>query len=134
MNEPLPQQPQGESVVPTPADRNWAVGAHLGAALAWLVGSWLLNVLIPLVVMLVQSDRPFAREQAKEALNFQISLLIYFTVGLIASFMTLGIGLLVFIPVALLGAVVSVILGIVAAITTSRGEHYRYPLTIRLVS
>lgn len=132
MNE-IPQQPQPHDPQPTNAERNAAVIAHLGG-LAWVVGSWLLNIAIPLGVLLVKSDSPYAVSQAKEALNFQISILIYCVVALFLTIITLGIALLVILPVLVIGIAVTVILAIVAAVHTSRGEAYRYPLTIRLVS
>lgn len=127
--------PPAEPPTPSSEERNWAVAAHIAPAVAWLFGSWLLNIVAPLVVYVVKRDSSaFARGQAAEALNFQISLTIYFVVGLVLSIVTLGLGLLVFIPLVLVGLVASVVLGVIAALRVSRGEPYRYPLTIRLLS
>ena len=70
----------------------------------------------------------FAAEQAKEALNFQITV---FVAGLIAAVMCL-----VLIGFVLLGIliVVDVILMIVAAVKASEGVSYRYPFNLRLIS
>jgi uncharacterized Tic20 family protein len=108
-------------------ERNWAVAAHLSGFLAaWAA----LGLFGPLVVLLVAGERsPFVRAHAVEALNFNISVLIYAIVsGLLVFVFLLGIPLLIALGVLYL---VTVILGAMAA---SRGEPYRYPLTIRFVS
>jgi len=133
MSDPYgaPQQPAPQST----DDNTWAMAAHIGA----LVAAWFaFGFLAPLVVMLVKSDSPFVRRHAVESLNFQISILIYGVVGAIVAFVlalvTLGIGLLVIVPVAIAAAVAVLIVIILATMAASRGEDYRYPLTIRFIS
>ncbi len=103
--------------------RMWAMLCHL-AGLAFLlpvvpgVGS----VVGPLIIWLIKKEQyPFVEEQGKEALNFQITMLIY---GVVA-------GLLIFACVGalLLPAVVivDIVLIIIAAIKANDGYHYRYP-------
>ena len=81
------------------------------------------------VVMVTQGGKSaFVRRHAVEALNFQLSLLIYGIVSAILILITIGIfGL---IAVGLLW----LIMPILATIKASNGEEYRYPLTIRMVS
>jgi uncharacterized Tic20 family protein len=78
------------------------------------------------------------RRHAVESLNFQISILIYGVVGAIVAFVvalvTFGIGLLVIVPVAIAAAIAVLVLIILATMAASRGEDYRYPLTIRFIS
>jgi uncharacterized protein len=116
--------------------RNWGLAAHLSA----YVGAWVaLAFLGPLVVWLLKrDDHPFIDHHAKEALNFNLSFLLYGVVGGIIAIplglITLGIGL---IPIIIIGAVLVVawlILPIIAAIKAANGEGYRYPFTIRFVS
>lgn len=116
--------------------RNWATAAHL-SSLVGLLG--IPAVVGPLVVWLMKKDdHPFVETQAREALNFQISVLIYAVVGAIlavaVTVLTLGLGALAVIPAALIFLVGVFVLPIVAAIKTSDGTDYRYPLTLRLVS
>lgn len=116
--------------------RNWAAGAHL-ASLVALVG--IPSIVGPLVVWLVKrDDHAFVADQARESLNFQISVFIYTIVGIIAAIVlalaTLGIGLIVILPAALLFGLGVLLLPIVAAIKASEGEEFRYPLTLRLIS
>jgi uncharacterized Tic20 family protein len=113
-------------------DRTWALASHIGA----LVTAWFaFGFLAPLLVMLVKTDSPFVRRHATESLNFQISMLIYSIVGAIAAFLvvilTFGIGALIVIPLVVVVLLVILLLVIQATVKASRGEDYRYPLTIR---
>ena len=47
---------------------------------------------------------------------------------------TFGVGLLLIVPVAIAAAVAILIVIILATMAASRGEDYRYPLTIRFIS
>lgn len=124
---------------PSAEERNWSVLAHLSPLLAWAVGGWLINLLGPLVIWLIKRDvAPFAGEAAREALNFQISISIYAVAALVVTgaiaLATFGLGLLIVIPVLVIAGIFAVVLSLVAAVRVSRGEQYRYPLTLRLVS
>jgi uncharacterized Tic20 family protein len=119
--------------------KNWALFSHLSTFSA-LVGVPLGNVLGPLVMWLLRREQdPFAERHAREALNFNISLLLYglalFAGGLALLVVLIGIALLL---LALLYAIVFffvwVALTITATMAASRGEEYRYPLTIRFVN
>ena len=108
--------------------KNWAMLCHL-SALAGLVVPGIAMFVGPLIIWLVKKDEhPFINEHEKEALNFQISMLIYFV--LLAPTVCILIGF------ALLPALVfaNVILVVVASMKASSGDIYRYPLTIRLIT
>lgn len=129
-------QMRGQGSMSDSDARNWALAGHLSSFVSVMM---IPAVLGPLVVWLVQRDsHPFVEDQAREALNFQISVLIYTIVGAIAALAvtvaTLGLGLLVVIPAALVFVVGVFVLPIVGAVKASQGERYRYPLTLRLVS
>ena len=114
--------------------RQWAMFAHLSAILASIVGG--LSFLGPLLIYLIKKDEhPFIADQAREALNFNLSFLIYaVALGLVSLLLLIFIiGFFLFflyIPLALAGLVLS----IVGAVKANNGEAYRYPLTIRMVS
>jgi uncharacterized protein len=131
MTQPvLPDPPASDLLTPT-EQRNWAMAAHYGSIIAAAVA---LAFLAPLGVLLFFGPRSdFVRRHATESLNFQISLLIYLAIGFIFSVLTLGIGLLIFIPVAAVAGVLALVAIVVATMAASRGEDYRYPLTLRLV-
>ena len=83
----------------------------------------------PLIVMLTKgNESPYVRRQAVESLNFQLSILIYGIVSFVLVFVLVGFVLL---PIVGLMWLVFTIIG---AVRASRGEEYRYPLTIRMVS
>jgi len=54
--------------------RSWALAAHLSAPVSMIVA---LAFLGPLIVYLVKKDDPFVRRHAAEALNFNLSFLLY---------------------------------------------------------
>lgn len=136
--------------------RTWATLCHL-SALLMLLGVPLGNVLGPLVVWLIKrNDHPFVDYQGKEALNFQLSItlywvlagiLIFFSVGSIAFFWpAFRYGVMdywnpIAMPIAMIFGlflifgllILDVILAIVAAVKASDGVSYRYPLTIRAI-
>ncbi len=137
-DSPPPRRPGGDLGPPSPPPqglahpsglpnevRNWALAAHLSAFL----GAWVaLAFLGPLVVWLVKrEDHPFVEMHAREALNFNLSVLLYFIVGVVLAFVLIG-----FLLLAALG-VIWLVFTIIAAVRASNGEPYRYPLTIRLV-
>jgi len=86
------------------------------------------NLLGPLIVWLVKRDEsPLVDREGKESLNFQISMTIYALIS--AVFILLVVGFPMLVAVGLL----DLILTIVAAVKTSNGESYTYPLTIRFL-
>lgn len=118
------------------ADRkNWAMAAHLSALIAF-VG--VPSVIGPLVVWLAKKDSDaYIAAHSVHALNFNISVLIYTIVGSVAMFIiglvTLGIGFLLAIPAVIVAFVVWLVLVIQGGLAASRGEQFRYPLTIDFV-
>ena len=119
-------------------ERNWAMAAH-PCGLLWLLGGpgliflpfgslVLFTILGPLIIWRTKGQTmPFVAEQAKESLNFQISV---FLLGLV--FVVLAFVLIGFVLLWLLG-VANLILVIIAAIQVSSGKPYRYPFCLRLV-
>ena len=116
-----PVQPEQQPTQITNDDKNMAVLGHLLGLLFGFIPS--------LIIWLVNKDKnQYVEGQAKEALNFQITLTIGFFVAWITSF--LFIGALLF-PVLWVMEVVFCIMG---AVASSKGEYYRYPVSIRLIS
>ena len=103
-------------------DQNLGVLTHILGILTGFLG--------PLIIWLVKKEEsPFVDDQGKETLNFKLTMLIvYLAFGAFAC-ITLGFGAIL-IPLPL---IYEVIIGIVAALASSKGEAYRYPMTIRLV-
>lgn len=107
-------------------ERNWAVAAHLTSFVAAYVA---LGFLGPLVVLLVQGDKsPYVRAHAVEALNFNLTWLIYILVSALLVVILVGIALLAVVGIAY------AVLVVLAAVAAADGRTYRYPLTIRFIS
>ena len=113
--------------------RSYALAAHLSALLGLLVAG--LTFLGPLVVYLVKKDDPYVRRHAAEALNFNLSIILYAIVIGIAGLLLLIVlvGILVWLLWIPLG-VLWIVLLCIAAVKAGNGEEYRYPLTIRFVN
>ncbi|MGW6494512.1 DUF4870 domain-containing protein [Nonomuraea angiospora] len=102
-------------------DTTMAMLSHvLGLVVSW-VG--------PLLIYLMKKDEsPYVRDQAAEALNFQITMFIGYVIS--------GILTIIFIGLLLLPAIwiLSLIFHIQAAMAASKGEPYRYPFAVRLIT
>jgi uncharacterized Tic20 family protein len=112
--------------------------AHLSAILgALLTGGWAFSVgcfLGPLIIWLVKKDAmPFVDDQAKEALNFNITVGIAFFALFLLALFTFGIGLVVAVPLWIVIGIAWLVFTIIAAIKVNEGVAYRYPFTLRLV-
>ena len=121
------EQPNIELQEPDSQARTWAMIAHLAGFLGYflpLIG----NVIGPLIVWQLKKDmHPYVDQQGKEALNFQITILL---AGLICGLlMVIGIGFLLIGVVA----VAAIVLIIIAAIKANEGAPYRYPFCLRLI-
>lgn len=113
MNDPVAQTTSND-------DRNLAMLAHLLGIVSGFVGA--------LIIWLIKKDQSaFVDEQGKEALNFQITVMIAFVGSWILMFVLIGMLLM---PLILIG---NLVFCIIAALAVSRGEHYKYPFAIRLL-
>lgn len=106
---------------PSNDDRNIATVTHLGGT----VFSFIPGLL---VWALKKDDSPYIANQAKEALNFQITVLI-------AQFIA-GILVMILVGFIFIGIIwlLNIVFCILAAISTSKGETYRYPFCLRLIN
>jgi uncharacterized Tic20 family protein len=86
------------------------------------------QVLGPLVIWLTWRERSaFVASQAKEALNFNLTVVIVGLVGLALVLLGFGVPLLVALFLGWLGFT------LLAAVRASEGIDFRYPLSLRLV-
>ena len=136
MNDIDPNTTNTDNAVPQD-QRQWAMFAHLSALLGGLLTSavggwgWFLG---PLVIWLMKKETmPFVEDQAKEALNFNITVTIVFLVLMLLGFVTLGVGFLITLPVMLIVGIAALVLIVMAAIKANDGVRYRYPFTLRLI-
>ena len=136
---------------PTSSERQWAAGAHLAALLLALCTSWIAGAAgmlgAGIVYLVKRDDSDFAAEHAREAFNFTLSMFIYACIAVAvavalvgATVLTLGLGIILTAPAGLLLllavaaiAVLWLVCSIIATVKAWNGEHYRYPLTLRLL-
>lgn len=104
---------------PSQDSRNLALLTWVGTLFMWFLPS--------LIMYLVKKDDAYVHSQAKEALNWSITVLIGYVAGAILSLIL--IGALVIIAVGM-GHLVICILG---AVRASEGVAFRAPFTIRLI-
>ncbi len=119
-------------------ERGWAMAAHL-CGLLWVLGSGsliflpfgglvLFTILGPVIILVSKGQTmPYVAAQAKESLNFQITV---WLLGMV--FALLAIVLIGFVMLWILG-IVNMVLVVIAAIRVSDGAPYRYPFCWRLV-
>jgi uncharacterized Tic20 family protein len=107
-------------------ERQWAMFAHIGTFCSMFVP--LGNFIAPIVIwQLKKHESNFVVAQAKESLNFQISLIIYALLCIPLCFIIIGF----FLIFALV--IFGLITVIVAGVKANDGEDYQYPMCIRLI-
>ena len=105
----------------SPSDEKlWATLVH--------VGGIIIGFISPLLGYLLLKDRSaFVGENSKNALNFQITIVIAYVVGWILAFVIIGFFIL------LAAFVVNIIFSIMGALAANKGLVYKYPLTIAFI-
>jgi uncharacterized Tic20 family protein len=107
------------------SERTYALFLHL----TLLLVHFAVPIVPALIMWLIKRDQsPFIDDHGREALNFQISLVIYAIVGGVL-IPACGMGVLLIAAAYALGIVGMVL----AAVAASRGEYFRYPATIRFL-
>jgi uncharacterized Tic20 family protein len=86
-------------------------------------------VIPPLVIYLAKKDEhEFIADQARESLNFQITVLLLAILFGVMVFICIGVPLLIAL------ALYQLVMVIVASIQANDGKRFRYPFTLRLVT
>ena len=108
--------------------RKWAMICHL-SALVGLLGNGIGFLIGPLVVWLIKrEDDPLIEEQGKEAVNFQLTMFLALFLSALLAIVLIGI------PLLIAFGLLMIINPIIAAVKTSNGDRYRYPVSIRFLS
>ncbi|HWX22296.1 MAG TPA: DUF4870 domain-containing protein [Candidatus Binatia bacterium] len=116
-----PSLPAEALAAPKGNDKIWSMLSHL----SMLFG---VGLVLPLVVYLaMRHESEYVAVNAKEALNFHISVYLYILCCIPLAFILIGIPMLFVIGIG------SLVLAIIAAVRASDGGCYHYPLTLRLV-
>ena len=104
-------------------DQIWGMLAHLSYFLTFGI---VLSFLAPLLIWIIKKDSSeFVADQAKEALNFQLSV---FIALLVLTVTVCGW------PLLLVVLIMSIVYSIQAGMAANRGEYYRYPYTFRMIN
>jgi len=104
--------------------KQWGMFCHLAALSGWIgiPFGWILG---PLVMWLMKKDElKFVEDQGRQAINFQINMLVYAIVAGLASLVVIGIPFLIAISLAM------VICPIIGTVEASKGNYYRYPCVL----
>lgn len=110
-----------QAITPTSDDKNIATVTHLGGTVFSFIPSLI-------VWILKKDDSAYIADQSKEALNFQITILIAMFISQLLIWLLIG---LILMPIVWL---INIVFCIIAAISTSKGETYRYPFCLRLIN
>jgi uncharacterized protein len=113
---------------PNQESKIYAIVAHLGGLIfGSLYFAGLLGFIPSLIIMLAKKEDKFVYEEAKEALNFQITLAIGYLICIVL--MVVLIGFLLWYVVY----IINIIFAIIAAISVGEGKGYKYPICLRLI-
>ncbi len=106
---------------PSNDDKNIATITHLAGTVFFFIPALV-------VWILKKDDSAYLADQSKEALNFQITVAIAMFLAQLLLWVLIGFAL---VPLVWL---LNIIFCIIAAIATSKGDTYRYPLCLRLIN
>lgn len=124
---PPPSPPLEPQAASGPSTRTWTVLCH-AAALSGIVFHVVGFVAGPLIVWLMKRGESTEIDaHGKEAVNFQLSMLIWHLIAFLLCFLLVGIPILIGLFIA------NIVLIIIGSLRASEGTLYRYPLTIRFL-
>ena len=108
-------------------ERTWAMFCHLSAFAGFIIPFG--SLIGPIIVWSIKRDQyPLVDDQGKEAINFQISMFLYYIIAALLILVVIGI--------FLLGAlfIFKLIMTVIASIKANEGTRFRYPLNIRFIT
>jgi uncharacterized Tic20 family protein len=104
---------------PTSSDRVAAILTHIGGIFFSFIPA--------LIVYLAATENPWLKENARYALNFQLTMIAAWIISLVLAIVLIG-----FLLMWLIGIAVFVV-SIVAAVKANQGQAWPYPMTIDLI-
>lgn len=120
-----------------PWEPNYAMWIHIASLISYAVavlssgvGFWVPIATAIVMWMVHKKDSEFLDDHGREAVNFQISILVMFLLAWPIGILMCGIGVMVTVPAVICLGVIGCILGAQAG---KRGQIYRYPATIRFL-
>lgn len=123
---PPPATPPGARQLSDKDARTFGMLAHLAAFSGFVIPFG--HLLGPLLVWLIKrEEHPFVDDQGRESFNFQLSMSLYYVIGVVLLLVLIGFLVL---PALVLFSIVVTMMG---AIRANAGERFRYPLCIRFI-
>lgn len=120
---------QGQGAT-THDDRTMGMLVHLLGLLTGIIG-------VLILWLVKKNESRFVDHHGKEALNFQLTLLVYMicfmALAFILAVVTMGLGMFVVFPLIFVISIGALVLEILACMAANRGEWHRYPMTIRFI-
>ena len=108
------------------SERNWAMLCHLSAFAGYFFPFG--GIVGPLICWLSRRDEyQWVNENGKTSLNFQLSILLYMVLAVPLCLIIVGI------PIIIFFGILEIVCIIIASVKASKGEKYRYPLTIPFI-
>lgn len=121
-----------------PADiKSLALLVHIGTLAATYLSGTLLGFAVPLIFWFIYKKCPgygYLRATAAGAFNFSFTMWIINMVATISIVLTLGIAAIFVWPVYLITGVLILVIHIIAAVKTNKGEFYTYPMQMKVLS
>lgn len=113
-----PRPPAPHAMPMAPSEQNtWGTLAHVANLVLGWVGA--------LLVMVTYGERSeWVRVNARESLNFALTMVIGVAVSYLLTLVIIGL------PLLIACVVMAIVFPIIAAVKASRGEFYRYPVAI----
>ncbi len=112
---------------------SWCHWGPLIAAVSVIASSGITFVIPPLVALAMwqirNKDSEFIDDHGREALNFQISLVLLALILVPITIFTCGVGAALYIGLPIL----AILGGILGGMAANRGEVFRYPICIRVI-
>lgn len=132
--EPTPPPPSPPPATgPDNSERQFALFVHLSALLGFTAIPFA-NVLAPLILWQIKkNESAFIDDQGKEAVNFNLCVLIIGLALVLLTMITFGLGIVLTLPIGVVLAIAWLVLTIIGGIKANDGEAYRYPYIFRLI-
>ena len=111
----------------TESERNWSMLCHLSAFSGFFFPFG--GIIGPLICWLSRRDESsWVNENGKASLNFQLSMLLYIVLAIPLCLIIVGI------PIVIMLVMLKVICIIIGSVKASKGEEFRYPISIPFIS
>ncbi len=108
------------------SERNWAMFCHLSAYAGFFFPFG--GIIGPLICWLSRKDESqWVNQNGKASLNFQLSVLLYIVLALPLCIIIVGI------PIIMALGLLKIICIAIASVKASKGEDFRYPLSIPFI-